>query len=338
MRLIRAVGFVDRFARLHFVGFTCVWPILGLVSTDVPVAFSTGLAVLAVGICFHLFGFLLNDVIDLPIDRTQPLRAADPLVRGAVSASAALAVALVQVPLALLIMWRAGASASAYAALAVAFAGMAAYDVYGKRSALPVLTDLVLGLGGSALVLFGAAMSGTVTAASVLVSVYVALYFLLFNGIHGGMRDIQNDAACGALTTGLFLGMRVRDGRIEVSTRATAFCWSLQIALILVVVLLAFAAGYDGTMTGAVLVLGVGVAIVNVRLMHVVLSPDHPRWEEAYRLHLATLVLAPIFVLAPMMGARWSAFVIVLFLLPMAMIERVPYIVRWLLPGRLSGA
>ena len=336
--MVRAVDRLDRFARLHFVGFTCVWPILGLVSTGAPLSVSIGLSVLAVGVCFHLFGFLLNDVVDLPIDRTQPRRAADPLVRGTVQTSTVLAVAMMQIPLAFLVTWRSGASWVAYVAIAVAFAGMAVYDLAGKRCVVPMLTDLVLGLSGSALVVFGAAMSGTVSTASVLVGVYVALYFLLFNGIHGGMRDLQNDVACGARTTGLFLGMRITDGRIKVSTRAMVFCWALQIALIVVVGLLAVSVGYDGVTTSVVLLMSAVVGIGNGSLMHIALSPDHLRWEEAYRLHLATLVLAPVLALAPTMGALLSICVIVLFLLPMAMIEHVPHIVSWLLPRHVSGA
>lgn len=329
----------DGFARVHFIGFTCLWPLLGLGSTNSTIAPGTAAVVVLVGVCFHLFGFLLNDVVDLPIDLTQPRRANDPLVRGVVSTKAVLTLAIVQVPLAFLVAWRSGADGAALLALAAAFACMAAYDLFGKRATNPLVTDFVLGLSGCAFVIFGALVGGQeLSTVSVLTGAYAAAYFFLFNGIHGGMRDMQNDDACGARTTGLHLGIRFSNGTLHIPRRASAFCWALQVLLILIACVIALIPDYDDGTRTAMLVVSLGAGIVNALLMHIVLSPDHPRWEEAYRLHLLTLVLALIAVLAPMMGARLTVFVLVLFVAPMTMIERVPHIVRWLLPWRRADS
>jgi 4-hydroxybenzoate polyprenyltransferase len=334
--VMRAVRRADRLVRIHFVGFTCVWPLLGLGATPTSPSGSTLLTVLTIGVCFHLFGFLLNDVVDLPIDRTQPRRARDPLVRGSISAGTVLVLATLQIPIAFVVAWRAGADVATLVALAVAFGFMAIYNVYGKRSRVPVLTDLVLGLSGGAFVIFGAGMSDRgPSSVTILVASYTALYFLLFNGIHGGMRDMENDAECGVRTTGLYLGMRPTHGTIEVPRRAKVFCWSLHITLAAILCVLAVTSGYDHTTAGVVLGVSLAMAAGNTLLMHIVLTPEHPRWEEAYRLHLLTLVLAVIFVVSPMMSAGLSVGMTLLFVVPMAtLIERAPQIVGWLLPGR----
>ncbi|NTW00781.1 MAG: UbiA family prenyltransferase [Oscillochloris sp.] len=56
------------------------------------------LGLLGVAAAFHAFAYVHNDVCDLELDRTQPLRTEYPLVRGDISPRAALAVALACVP------------------------------------------------------------------------------------------------------------------------------------------------------------------------------------------------------------------------------------------------
>jgi len=340
MRSVRElVDWLDRFARVHFVGFTCYWPILGLVASDVSIEGSAGAAVVAVGLSFHLFGFVLNDLADLPIDRTSSLRAADPLVAGSVPVGAAVGLVVASVPLAFLAARFAGADGATSAALALAFVLMAAYDLAGKRFGNPIVTDLALGLSGSALVLFGAGLAGVgFTDTAIVVAVYVACFFCLFNGIHGGMRDMQNDAAHGAHTTCLFLGMRFEGGTIRVSRSARLFCWSIQVALIAVVGWLMTTLEYDGSTALVVLSTSVGLAAVNLYLMHMLLTPEHPRWEDGYRLHLVTLVLAPAVPLVPLMGAAIATLVLLFLMVPLLLIERAPDVVRLVVPRRRVGS
>jgi hypothetical protein len=53
-------------------------------------------ALLVVGAAFHIYSCVLNDVVDLDIDRSQVRRRSDPLVRGTVSPTAAHVFALIQ--------------------------------------------------------------------------------------------------------------------------------------------------------------------------------------------------------------------------------------------------
>ena len=50
-------------------------------TTSTPPSTGTLALVVAVGLAFHVFAYVLNDVVDLPIDRTEPRRATSPSSR-----------------------------------------------------------------------------------------------------------------------------------------------------------------------------------------------------------------------------------------------------------------
>ena len=43
------------------------------------------IGLLLVGLCFHVVAFVLNDIFDLELDRTDPTRVQSPLVAGQIS-------------------------------------------------------------------------------------------------------------------------------------------------------------------------------------------------------------------------------------------------------------
>src|SRR5690606_28046969 len=192
----------------------------------------------AVAMLFHVYAYLLNDVVDLDVDRREPQRAAFPLVRGAWTPAAALAIAAVQPPVAFLVTVLLGGDAAAFAMLAIAFAAMTAYNLWGERCAFPPLMDLVQAVGWASLLLFGAALAGTVGApmaraapvwaASVWGATAVTAYVLLVNGVHGGLRDLANDAACGARTTAMLLGARISAGVLRIPRALIVYALGLH--------------------------------------------------------------------------------------------------------------
>src|SRR3954468_20922873 len=82
-----------RLIRLQPLLFTVVWPLLALTATRSDNSERELLFVIAIAVSFHVYSYVLNDVIDLPIDRTRPERAWDPLVRSLIAPSHALVVA-----------------------------------------------------------------------------------------------------------------------------------------------------------------------------------------------------------------------------------------------------
>ncbi|HNP74407.1 MAG TPA: UbiA family prenyltransferase [Kouleothrix sp.] len=233
-RIWRAMLQFQLFIRFPAFGFTVILPFLGAASAAPRLAPAQLAGLLALALAFHSFSYVENDVIDLPLDRRQPLRQADPLVRGAISPAVALAFALAQVPLALALTFWLGAPATAYLALAAGFALMTVYNLWGKRVALPVSTDMAQGLAWAALALYGAIVAaGAPTGLTFLLSAYVVLYVMLINSIHGSLRDLANDFACGKRSTAILLGARPLGAtQLHIPARLRFYAFALQYALI----------------------------------------------------------------------------------------------------------
>ena len=224
--------------RVSALGFTLVLPLVGVASVAAGPGMSrvtmarTG-ALLLVALSFHVFAYVLNDVVDLRLDRSEPLRADSPLVQGAIGRGSLLALAWVQVPVAFgLALWH-GAHGTALVMLLVAFVAMAVYDVYGKRCRWPLLTDAVQSAGWCALLGVGAWWHGPVwPPLTGWIAAYVFCCVMLVQGVHGGLRDLANDLRGGARTTAVWLGARPGAGSgIEVSGAVAAHAVLLQAGL-----------------------------------------------------------------------------------------------------------
>lgn len=232
-KLWRAVLAGQRFIRFAAFGFTAMLPVLGAASVVARLSVGQILGLLGVALAYHSFSYVHNDVIDLPIDRSQPLRHDDLLVRGVVSSRQALAVALAQLPFALLITFALGGGVWAYCTLLTAFALMAAYNLWGKRTHFPPATDIAQGMGWGALVVYGAFAVGAQPGATTwALCLFVVLYIVLLNGVPGSLRDLANDLACGMCSTAILLGARPRDAEhLNIPTRLVIYTALLQAAL-----------------------------------------------------------------------------------------------------------
>ena len=226
----RVLDVLQRFIRLPAFGFTAMLPLLGAASVTPHIAAGKVLGLLGVALAFHCYSYVLNDVIDLPLDRTQSLRAESPLVRGVIRPGQALAFALFQPSVALLITAGLGGEARTYAALSAGFALMTLYNLWGKRASLPPVTDVIQGAAWGALVFYGAGMqAGSMPGLTINLFAFVVVYIVLINGVHGSLRDLSNDLAWGMRSTAILLGARPRSGgRVAIPGRLRLYAWTLQ--------------------------------------------------------------------------------------------------------------
>ena len=186
----------------------------------------TAIVALTMGLGFHVFAYVLNDVVDLPIDRSDPRRRHGPLVRGLVTTTTALAVAGAAFAMGLLATLGAPLAALAFVAAGL---GLGAYDLFGKRTRHPWLSDVVQGAGWAALVIAGAAVAGPPTALTFTVAAYVAAFIVQANGVHGAIRDLAVDSALDVPTTARLLGAGIGvDGDRVIPARVYRYAWALE--------------------------------------------------------------------------------------------------------------
>jgi len=332
---------VDRFVRLHYFGFTAMLVLLGAatVRSDPDQWLIGGL--LLVAVCFHVHGYLLNDVIDLELDRKQPLRRNDPLVRGAVSREAALALALVQIPLAALITFHMQASPRAWAALGTAFTLSIVYDKWGKKCRVPPLTDLVQALAWGALVVYAALIANPDTELLDLRERTLPLlafgvgFILLINGIHGGLRDLRTDLAYGRKTTAIFLGGQPAwegsGSPAESSRRIAIFAFAVQTAMFLpsFEFLLRDGGAFDAIWHGFAWAGMSGLFVVSSWILWRVVKPLEPKRGWWISTHIFVLLLGPLvlYLASEVPSLAFKIVVLFVFFVPLALqvgvLERV---------------
>lgn len=219
---IWARGDWARLIRLFSMGATVAYAPLGMATAGEPATAGAAVAIVVVGVLFHLFAFPLNDVIDLPIDRTNQRRADGPLVRGLVAPRTMLGVALLQIPLMAVVLLVADTGWGVFVSWLVAVGALGAYDLWGKRLSVPFVADIDQGVGFAALVVMGAYWQGPPTSVTWWVAAYVVLYITQINAVHGGLRDIGNDVVHGARTTPVLLGCGVDERGVPLISRSLA--------------------------------------------------------------------------------------------------------------------
>ena len=238
-----------RLVRLFSAGATLTYLLVGVASgtggssartPTLPVV----LAAVVLGLLFHFFADVTNDVMDLPLDQTDPRRSADPLVSAVVSAPAALALALAT--LGPIFAVSAAVPESAWS-LAGAVALLTLYNLGGKTAPVPFVGDLVQGAGWALLVLTGAQLAGGPTPLTAWSAAFVVGYVAMVNGVHGAIRDVQNDGLRGARTTASLLGARISatsEVELPLPLIATALAEHVLLCLLLLVPLVAGTFGY----------------------------------------------------------------------------------------------
>jgi 4-hydroxybenzoate polyprenyltransferase len=282
------------FVRLSVVGVTVIMPFLGAASsaTPLPLSWRPVLALVLVAVAFHLYAYVSNDIVDLPIDRTAPARRSSPLVLGTVRPGAAATLAAAQVPIAAAAAWWGGGGRPGVTALLVACALMLAYNLWGKRVPWPPVTDVVQGLGWAALAAVGTFVAGGPGPATGWLLAFITVYIVLTNGVHGSIRDIRNDRNHRVRSTAILLGARPGPGRSLLIPRSVVwYAFGLQVVLTGLALAPAIGTG-SAARTGLVAL----VAAASFALLRATLrcATDEKLLWSAGTLHLIVTWLLPV--------------------------------------------
>lgn len=222
------------FTRLTVIGFTWTLPLLGNLVAHRSVVPRQLFLLLSLATAFHIFAYVTNDIIDLDLDRLVPRRATKPLIRGAISQQQALWIALGQLPLMFLLNHFLRGDFLSVVLLFLSLLGMGLYNLFGKKTRFPILTDFIQGVSWALLVIYGNWVAGPAIApASYWIAGFVIIYIMLINGIHGSIRDLPTDAAYGVRSTAILLGATfVAPDKIYLSLKLCVYAAFLQCLLV----------------------------------------------------------------------------------------------------------
>jgi 4-hydroxybenzoate polyprenyltransferase len=188
--------------RLQTGATTAVAPIIGYLvisnQYQVNIELTELFVIFLIGVLMHIFEFVLNEYIDLEVDKRSPDLAQKPLVSGTIAPQAALAVVFISLILSYILTIVFFFDIWPLILLSLSFGFGAIYDIYGKRFAG---SDFTLALWIFGFCLFGASIQ-TIEFTGILYLVAGLGFFqILFNNaIEGGLKDADHDAAAGAKT------------------------------------------------------------------------------------------------------------------------------------------
>jgi 4-hydroxybenzoate polyprenyltransferase len=329
-RLWRILIICLRFIRFQAFSFAATLSLLGVVSASPRLTAPRVAVLLAAALTFHIFSHVLNDYIDLPLDRSQRLRQSDPLVSGMVSRSVALWVALVQIPFVLALTALLHPPVAAYLALLAAMLLLALYDIWGKRMSFPPLTDLVQGAGWAVLVLYAALLTATgPTRLTAVVMLYITFEIVLTNGVHGSLRDLANDRASGARTTAILFGARPAPGGLTYSRSLLCYGLVLQSALAATLAI-PVALNWFGFATTAIhiVMMALVFALIALGFGFWLLLPwlvrNQPRLFLVAVAHIMLLVFALALPFLPSLSVSLRILVVAALFLPLLTSRRYP--------------
>lgn len=324
----------DRLVRLHLAFFTATWMLLGAASVSRSLSATELMLLLATALCFHVYAYVLNDVVDLQIDRTQPTRQRDMLVSGVVTPRQGLLIALLQPLLTLPLTASLDGTLASHLTIGAGFVLMGAYNVWGKRCPFPPLMDAIQGLAWGSLALYAALALGTTPAPLTwIVAAYATLFTVFINGIHGGLRDLANDLASGARTTAIFLGARpaAAVGERLLPATLSSYAWWVLVALVLLNAVLMVRNDFNYGVAAWIAITSV-VAAINVwaiLLQPRVLRPSGSDDDIAWRLQMYIMLSALPIAFSAHASSGILAVLLLLNALALLLFDTTERVSRW---------
>ncbi len=219
-------------------------------------------------ILHHAWGFSLNEVVDLDVDRRNPDLAHKPLVSGRISRGGGILASFIALALSFA-LFSTGALLEGGDVLIVMILLSAStlcggiYDLWGKRFPL---SDIFVSLWMGLLVMASAAgVDGwdPGNLGVIAVAVLSLVHILFNNSVEGGLKDVGNDAGSGSRTLAVVTGCRMKGKKLVVAPVFLAWSLLLRASFVIgsaaLVLFIADEAGWGMWIVVVVSVLGAGL-------------------------------------------------------------------------------
>jgi len=291
-----------RLSRLQTAAVTAVTPLIGSLLMGQRDIMVLSLLFL-IGFFYHIYGFVLNEYIDVDVDRKSIDLQTKPLVSNQITKRSAIVLSLSAAACCCLLTLYFSPAIQPLALLLLALLLGGIYDILGKR--IPG-SDFILGLSFFFMCLMGAStVSDTFTTVTYIVCSIYFIHIVFNNAVEGGLKDVDHDTAAGAKTLATRLGVRIQDNTLFVTRPFVLFSWSIKMIFIGLIVSL-------WLQPQTLLVLFVGIVFFT---MHTFLSAttfERTRLKRLFSIHEISSYFLLVLSLFPLIGL--SPTLILLFL------------------------
>lgn len=313
------MGKVAAYAKLLRVpglGGLAIPPVIGAITVGVFDLYNLTVLFI-IGALSAVYGFVLNDYVDVELDKLVKELHGKPLVSGEVPRENALMISLLCMIFAFLfifILWR-GEVVNGYRFAAAVCMVLAAvlgsfYNVYGKRV---VGSDFFVAVSMGFVFLFGALSFGEPNAVTWVVFLLTFNNLLHMNAVEGGVKDADHDHIMGVKNLALLSGVRVEGKKLFIPKSFKIFSISIRLFSVFLVFTPFLFFGYDYSFWQLIVLtlVSIGVLFFSLKLISLeTFDRDRIRRFIATQSFLR-YSLVPI-MLIPIVGVFYS-FILILF-------------------------
>jgi len=222
--------------RIHSAVLTSLGLVCVAAATGVNLHLLHYIELFFIGLLFHTFLFVLNEVKDIEIDKNSKDLSTKPLIDGSINIKKARLVVIVSVLL-VLVLTSIFFYNQLYILIIVSLAAFlfgALYDIYGKK--IPH-ADYLIAISAFFVALYGGFSVTNNLGLFAYIIVLLGLVQILINNIIGGLKDVDHDFITGALSTPLRMKVKVEGERFLVTKSFIAYITSLKIVHIILTIL-----------------------------------------------------------------------------------------------------
>lgn len=303
-----------RLFRLHTGAATASAPLIGgliMGQRDI----SALVVLFFIGIFYHIFGFVLNEYVDINVDKKSTDLKEKPLVSGSITKNQALSIVIISIFCCYLFVFIFFRSIYTFSFLSLSIILGMLYDLYGKKI---LGMDFVLAGGFFFLCLTG---SSTIsTNFNNLIYLFCLLYFFQIvynNAVEGGLKDVDHDSLAGAKTLSTFMGVNVKKGFQNITKSFVFFSYALRIIFLGLVIFLGMQPQllfWTDKHIFEILIVIVLIVVYFASLLSFLKSMkfDRGRLKKIFSVNEMTSFFIVLIVLSPLIGRYLTVFLMAL--------------------------
>lgn len=267
-----------------------------------------------IGLLCHIYGFVLNEYMDIDVDKKSEDLKKKPLISGIIPKKHALFIALSSCICASIITIYFFRFILPILFLLLAIFLCEIYDFFGKKI---IGLDFVLGLGFFFICLMGAS---TVTYNfTTLTYIVCSVYFMHIsfnNSVEGGLKDVDHDHLAGAKTLALKMKVFVKNRNLIVTKKFIAFSFILKFIFILLIILLCIQPeinffDYKKNIIQLILIISLSIVIFLTLYKFLFLSVfDRSKLKKLFSMHEMSSYFLLIISLSPLIKLYPTIFLI----------------------------
>ena len=258
--------------RLPGIGALGIVPVIGALTVGVTNIIDLSI-VFIIGALSCIYGFILNDYVDIELDTLVDDLKKKPLVSGAVSKKAALTILIFLIFLSFFfisILWnKHGFDEYKFMALlSIIVAGLlgSIYDIYGKKI---IGSDFLVAISVSLVFLFGALSFGKPNELTWIIFVLTFNNILYMNAVQNGIKDADHDYKMKVNNIALSSGVKVKGNNLNIPLSFKTFGLGIRFfsAFLLFSPFLFFSKSYDLWQIGLLAFLTVVFLFLSIRFL-----------------------------------------------------------------------